>query len=162
MSAGIATDFSSTLASASVETWFRRGLWMTSIFAAVVIACYFAVMIWSANELSPPESVVASQSTMLAHDGTLYYDLKHYPYTVCAYMPIFYWLEAGLVRAGLPAFTGARIISFAAFLGLIAVCWRLVLLYTDNRIAAWVAAVAVASSSLLASWGTIGQVDTLA
>ena len=37
-----------------------------------------------------------------------------------------HWLEAGLVRAGLPAFTSARMISFAAFLGLIAVCWRLV------------------------------------
>jgi hypothetical protein len=148
--------------SSSVEHWFRRGLWVASALSAIVLLCYLATMLWAANELSPPESVVAAQSLMLAHDGTLYYDLKHYPFTVCAYMPSFYWLESGLIRTGLTAFHAGRWISFGALLGLIAFCGRLVLLYTGDRHAAWVASLAVASSSLLGSWGTVGQVDMLA
>src|SRR5512143_540430 len=108
-----------------VEGWFRRGLWVASAMATIVLLCYLATMLWAANELSPPESVVAAQSLMLAHDGTLYYDLKHYHYTVCAYMPSFYWLESGLIRAGLPAFQAGRWISFAALMGLIALCGRI-------------------------------------
>ena len=145
-----------------VEHWFRRGLWVASALAALVLLCYVATMLWAVNELSPPESVVSAQSLMLAHDGTLYYDLKHYPFTVCAYMPSFYWLESGLIRLGLSAFHAGRWISVAALLGLIALCGRIALLYTGDRHAAWVASLAVASSSLLGSWGTIGQVDMLA
>ena len=159
------TDLASPVATPSVshvERGFRRGLWVASALAAIVLLCYVATMLWAANELSPPESVVAAQSLMLAHDGTLYYDLKHYPFTVCAYMPSFYWLESGLIRTGLSAVHAGRWISFAAFLGLIVLCGRLALLYTDDRNAAWVASLAAASSSLLVSWGTIGQVDTLA
>src|ERR1700733_3218906 len=80
--------------SSPVEHWFRRGLWVASALAAIVLLFYVATMLWAANELSPPESVVAAQSLMLAHDGTLYYDLNQYPYTVCAYTPVFYLLEA--------------------------------------------------------------------
>src|SRR5690349_5038423 len=145
-----------------VEHWFRRGLWVASALSAIVLLCYVATMVWAVNELSPPESVVATQSLMLVHDGTLYYDLKHYPFTVCAYMPIFYWLESGLIRLGLPAAHAGRWISFAALLGLIALCGRITWLYTRDRNAAWVAALAAASSSLLGYWGTIGQVDMLA
>jgi len=145
-----------------VEQWFRRGLWVASALAAIVLLCYVATMLWAANELSPPESVVAAQSLMLAHDGTLYYDLNHYPFTVCAYMPSVYWLESGLIRAGLSAFHAGRWISFTAFLGLIVLSGRLALLYTDDRHAAWVASLVAASSSLLGHWGTVGQVDMLA
>jgi len=145
-----------------VERGFRRGLWVASALAGIVILCYFATMLWAVNELSPPESVVAAQSSMLVHDGTLYYGLKDYPYTVCAYMPLFYWLESGLIRAGLPAALAGRWISFAALLGLIALCGRIAFLYTGDRNAGWVASLAAASSSLLGSWGTTGQVDTVA
>lgn len=145
-----------------VEHWFRRGLWVASALAAIVLLCYVATMLWAANELSPPESVVAAQSLMLAHDGTLYYGLKHYPFTVCAYMPSFYWIESGLIRIGLSAFHAGRWISVMASLGLIVLCGRIALLYTGDRHAAWVASLAAASSSLLGSWGTIGQVDMLA
>ena len=110
--------------SSPVKHWFRRGLWVASALAAIVLLCYVATMLWAVNELSPPESVVSAQSLMLAHDGTLYYDLKHYPFTVCAYMPSFYWLESGLIRAGLSAFHAGRWISFAALLGLIAPLYR--------------------------------------
>jgi Dolichyl-phosphate-mannose-protein mannosyltransferase len=155
-------ELSSVPVASSVESWFRRGLWVASAMAAIMILCYCATMMWASNELSPPESVVAAQSLMLVHDGTLYYDLKHYPYTVCAYMPTFYWIESGLIRIGLSALHAGRWISLAALLGLIALSGRLVLLYTGDTNAAWVASLATASSSLLASWGTVGQVDTLA
>src|SRR5690349_4168566 len=133
------TDFPAAqvvAATSPVEQWFRRGLWVASALAAIVLLCYLATMLWAVNELSPPESVVAAQSLMLAHDGTLYYDLKHYPYTVCAYMPSFYWLESGLIRAGFSAFHAGRWISFAALLGLIVMCGRITLLYTGDRNAA--------------------------
>jgi hypothetical protein len=77
-------------------------------------------------------------------------------------MPSFYWLESGLIRAGLPAFHAGRWISFAALLGSIVLCGRIALLYSGDRHAAWVASLAAASSSLLGSWGTVGQVDMLA
>ncbi len=150
------------IAVTSVETKFRRGLWIASAVSALVLLGYCGTMLWAQNSLSPQESMVAAQSLMLAHTGHLYYDLNQYPYTVCAYMPIFYWLDAGLLRLGLPIFAGVRLISFAALLGLIATCGRLALLYTGNRNAAWVAAILAASSSLLSFWGSIGQVDTLA
>src|SRR6185312_10511234 len=123
-------------AASSVEQGFRRGLWVVSALAAIVLLCYLATMLWAVNELSPPESVVAAQSLMLVHDGTLYYDLKHYPFTVCAYMPSFYWLESGLIRAGFSAVHAGRWISFAALLGLIVLCGRIVFLYTCDRHAA--------------------------
>jgi len=43
-----------------VEGWFRRGLWVASAMAGIVLLCYFATMLWANNELSPPESVVAA------------------------------------------------------------------------------------------------------
>jgi len=156
------TELSATQLASPVEQGFRRGLWVASVLAAMVLLCYVATMLWAQNELSPPESVVAAQSLMLAHDGTLYYDLKHYPFTVCAYMPAFYWLESALIRAGFSAVHAGRWISFAALMGLIVLCWRIALLYTGDRNAAWIAALAAASSSLLGAWGTAGQVDTLA
>src|ERR1700688_1400640 len=125
-----------------VVSWFRRGMWVASALAALVILRYVATMRRTVNELSPPESVVAAQSLMLAQDGTLYYDLKHYPFTVCAYMPSFYWLQSGFIRAGWSAFHAGRWISFAALLGLIALCGRIALLYTGDRHAAWVASLA--------------------
>jgi hypothetical protein len=161
MSAGIVTP-SVTSAPVAMERKFRRALWIASALAAVaILGCCFT-MLRSQNELTPAESVVALHSSMLAHDGTLYYDLNRYPYTVCAYMPVFYLLEAAMVRAKIPAPMAGRLVSFLSLLGLITMCWRLVLLYTGDRLAAWVAAVLAASSSLLMFWGTIGQVDTLA
>jgi hypothetical protein len=148
--------------STRIETKFRVTLWVASALAGLLLICAAITAFRSANELSPPESVVAAQSLMLAHDGTLYYDLNRYPYTVCAYMPIFYILEAGLVRAHLTAFQAGRMVSLLAWGGLVWLAWNLVMLYTSNRNAAWVAAILTASSPLLLSWGTVGQVDTLA
>lgn len=146
----------------TVEARFRKGLLVASIITALAVCAYAGTMLWAHNELSPPESVVAAQSLMLLHDGTLYYDLNRYPYTVCAYTPVFYLLEAGLTRLGLPVFVAGRLISFLALLGLIVLCGKLAELYTGSRYAAWCARLFAASSSLLLTWGTVGQVDALA
>ena len=122
---------------------------------------YVASMLWVENELSPPESVVAAHSLMLVRDGTLYYDLQSYPHTVSAYMPIFYLLEAGMIRIGLPAFLGGRLISLAALLGLVWVAGRLVHLYTRDPLVVWCGRLLVGSSPVLLHWGTVGQVDML-
>ncbi len=106
--------------------------------------------------------MVAAHASMLVHDGTLYYDFHHYPYTVAPYTPLFYLLDAGLQKAGLPIYTAGRVISFAAALGIVALSWYLTLLYTKERYSAALSALLCASSSLLFVWGTVGQVDVLA
>ncbi len=135
---------------------------VVSVVTVLAMGSYLGTMLWAQNELSPPESVVAAQSLMLVQDHTLYYDLNQYPYTVCAYTPVFYLLEAGLIRLGIPAFTAGRLISFAALLGLILLCGKLAKLYTNSAYAAWCARLFAASSALLLTWGTVGQVDMLA
>jgi hypothetical protein len=145
-----------------VERRFRRGLLAASLLTVLALCGYLGTVLWSQNEFSPPESVVAAQSYMLVHDGTLYYDLNRYPYTVSAYTPVFYLLEAGLIRLGLPAFTAGRLISFAALLAVVVLCGKLARLYTASPYAAWCARLFAASSPLLLNWGSIAQVDTLA
>jgi hypothetical protein len=145
-----------------IETRFRKALVAISAITIFVMCVYFATMVWAQNELSPPESVVAAQSLMLVHTGKLYYDLNQYPYTICAYTPVFYLLEAGLTRLGIPVFLSGRLISFGALIGLVVLCGKLARLYTNSSYAAWCARLFAASSSLLLTWGTVGQVDTLA
>ena len=145
-----------------IEKRFRTALAVISIITILAAGAYLGTMLWARNALAPAESVVAAQSLMLAHDGTLYYDLNRYPFTVCAYTPVFYLLEASLIRLGLPAFLAGRLISFAALVGLVVLCGKLARLYTESRYAAWCARLFAASSSLLLTWGTVGQVDTLA
>src|SRR5712691_3687784 len=144
------------------EAWFGRVLLVFSVIAGIGIACFFGKMVWAQNESTQPESVVGGQALMLARDGTLYYDLNSYPHTAAAYTPIFYWLEAGLSKAGLPIYQAGRLISFAAMLGIFALTWRLLLLYTGDRHCAWTGTALCMSTSLIPSWGTVGQVDTLA
>lgn len=144
------------------EVFIRRGLIALSVIAGLGLLCHFAIMLWSQNEFTQPESVVALQSTMLARHGTLYYDLKHYPYTVCAYMPLFYLLQAALIKLGIPVFTAGRLLSFCALAGIFCLAWRLLMLYTQDRYYAWTGTLLCASTSILLAWGTDGQVDTLA
>ncbi len=147
---------------AGSELWFRRGFILLSAIAAVLLLCGLMLMLWAQNEFGPPESIIAAQSTMLAQDGTLYYDLNHYPYTVCAYMPVFYGLEAGLMHLGLAPVAAGRMISFTALLGIIALCWRILMLYTGDRTCAWTGVLLCTCTCLLLNWGTTGHVDTLA
>jgi hypothetical protein len=144
------------------ELWFRRVLTVFCVVAGLGILAHFGVLLWGQNEFTIPESVVAGQSMMLAHDGTLYSNLRDYPFTVNAYMPLYYLLDAALIRLSVPAFVAGRLISFAALLGIYAVCWRLLMGYTGRLYCAWLGTLLCASTSLLLSWGTVGQVDTLA
>ena len=144
------------------ELGLRRVLTVFSVVAALGVVAHFGVLLWGQNEFSQPESVVAAQSMMLAHDGTFYTSLRDYPYTVNAYMPTFYLLDAGLIRLGVAPFIAGRLISFTALLGIFAVCWRLLKLYSGSQYCAWVGTLLCASTSVLLSWGTVGQVDTLA
>jgi len=161
MSISITTP-ASLSAAASPETWFRRGLWIVSFLTAAAILVSCGVMLWAQNEFSAAESVVAAQALMLERSGTLYYDLNHYPYTVAGYMPIFYWLEAGFIWLGAPAFVSGRIVTMSAFLVLLTTCWRLAVLYTENRMIAWIATLLVACSPLMFLWSVVAQVDILA
>lgn len=148
--------------SALRQLWLGRVLTVFSVLAGVIVAANFAVMLRGQNEFTQPESIVAAQTLMLVHGGSFYTTLRDYPYTVNAYMPIFYLLDAGLVRLGIPVFIAGRLISFAALAGILLVSWRLLMLYSGNRYCAWLATVVCASTSLLVSWGTVGQVDMLA
>jgi hypothetical protein len=141
---------------------FRRTLILFSMVAGLGIVCHLGILLWAENSFTGPECVVAAQAMMLAHDGTLYYDLNHYPYTVSAYTPVFYLLQASLYKLGLPAYTAGRVISFLTMLGILVLSWHLVLLYTRDHYCAWTATLLAASSALLLSWGTVGQVDALA
>lgn len=144
------------------EAGARRVMWAFSIAAVLALACQLALLVWARNAFSGPESVVTGQAQTLARDGTLYTDLNRYPYTVSAYTPLFYLLEAGLSKTGLSVLLAGRLLSFAALLGIVFFSRRIVLLYTSDGYCAWLAALLVASTSLLENWGTIGQVDTLA
>ena len=141
---------------------FRRVLWTFSAVAILGVMCHFGLLLWSQNEFSSPESIVGTQAMLLARHGTLYYDLKSYPYTVSSYTPLFYLLEAGFAKLGLPAIAAGRVISLFAALGIVSLVWRLLILYTRDRYCAWTGVLLCGSTSLFLFWGTVGQVDTLA
>jgi hypothetical protein len=163
MSSTTITDYlAGTAETTTREVWLRRTLILFSAVSALFLSIHLVVLFWAQNEFTQPESIVAVQSTMLARSGTLYHNLQQYPFTVSAYMPIFYGLEAGLIKLGAPVFPAGRMVSFAALLGIFVLAWRLIMLYTGDRYCAWTATLLTASTSVLLSWGTVAQVDTLA
>src|SRR5579862_2280304 len=110
------------------ERVFRQVLLVFAGVAALMILGHLGVLLWAQNSFTGGECVVAAHASMLAHDGTLYYDFQHYPYTVAPYTPLFYLLDAGLQKLGFPIYASGRIISFAAALGIVALSWYLTLL----------------------------------
>lgn len=144
------------------EVWFRRILILFAVVAVLAILSQLTLLLWAQNSFAGGEAVVAAHSMMLVHDGTLYYDFNHYPYTVAPYTPLFYLVDAGLQQMGLAAYRAGRLISFLALLGIIVLSWYVVLLYTKDRYSASMSALLCASSALLLYWGTVGQVDVLA
>jgi Dolichyl-phosphate-mannose-protein mannosyltransferase len=144
------------------EIWFRRVLFAFSVLAGLFLVCHLAIAMWAQNDFTSPESIVNSHATMLVTHGSLYYDLNKYPYTVSAYMPMLYCLEAGMSKLGFSTMIAGRLVSFAALMGIVALTWQMLILYTGNRYCAWTGALLCASTSLLLFWGTVGQVDTLA
>ena len=143
------------------ELWFRRILLVFAAAAALGILLHLAIVFWAQNGFTGGETVVGAHTSMLVHDGTLYYDFHHYPYTVAPYTPLFYLLDASLQKIGLPVYQSGRMISFAASLGIIVLSWYLTLLYTEDRRCAATSALVFSTSSLLFVWGTVGQVDVL-
>lgn len=146
----------------AIETWFRRVMWAFAAVAVLGAAAHFGLLLWAQHQFTDPESIVGAQSLMFARSGTLYGDLNSYPYTVRAYTPLFYFLEATVGKAGLSTILAGRLLSFAAMLGMVALIWRLLLLYTGDRYCAATGALLGAGTALFLTWGTIGQVDMLA
>ena len=144
------------------ETWFRRILIVFAVAAIVGVLGHFALLLWAQNGFTGGEIVVAAHASMLVHNGTLYYDPNHYPYTIAPYTPLFYLLDAGLQKFGFPIYSAGRVISFAATVAILILSWYLTLLYTEDRYSAAISMLLGGSSSLLFVWGTVGQVDVLA
>ncbi len=130
--------------------------------AIIVVLCHIGVALWAENEFTQPEGVVATQILSLAEKGSLYYDLKQYPYTVCAYMPIFYLTVAGMNHLGVPVLTGGRILSILALSWLFFLIWKILILYTEDPFCSMTGVALAGMTQLLLGWGIVGQVDTLA
>ena len=145
-----------------MEAWFRRLFFVLLAIAGIGAVCQFGLAIWARNEFAGPESVVTAHATMLARDGTLYYRLNSYPYTVAAYTPLFYLSEAALHRLGMPARTAGRILSIAAWFALGWLTWRILISHTRDPATSALGVLLFVSNGLVLFWGTVGQVDVCA
>ncbi len=155
---GLATSDATTR-----QRMLHRVLHWMSIVAAVGLVAAFAVAMLARNALTPVEGIVAIHSHMLAGGKGLYYDFSHYPYTVSPYGPIYYGLNALLELAGMPLYSGGRLISFAALIATLWSGWRMLrVLVSGNPFAALAGVVLAGVCANTIYWGTTGQVDMLA
>ena len=139
----------------------RRFLGVVGLLAALAITAQVITALRSRHEITQVESIVGFHATMLANGAGLYYDFEHYPFTVSPYGPLFYSLAAVLHQAGLPVLLAGRLISLLALLLLLYLCWRLLLLYTEDQATALVGTLLIAATANLLNWGTVGQSDML-
>jgi hypothetical protein len=130
--------------------------------ATVLGSAQLALALWADNEFTQPEGIVATQVRHFAQTGALYFDLGQYPYTVCAYMPVFYTLAAGLVKLGIPVLLADRLLSILGLLGLIWLTGRITAVYGLEPVEQRMTMALAGLTQLLLNWGTVGQVDTLA
>jgi hypothetical protein len=135
--------------------------WISAV-VALGLASHFALLLWSRHEFTVVEAIVALHSSMLANGQGIYFDLNRYPFTVSPYGPIFYAVSGYLHKWGLPPYLGGRMLSFAALLVAVWLCWRGLGYLTRNPYARVSGAILAASTSNLLVWGTVGQVDMLA
>jgi len=147
---------------ASRERSCKLAMRWIAVLAALGLAGHLALLLWSRHEFTPVESLVALQSHMLTHGEGLYYDLNHYPFTVSPYGPIFYTASGYLQKWGVFPYLGGRLLSFAALLMSIWLCWKAPGYLTRDRYAQAAAGILAASTSNVLFWGTVGQVDVLA
>lgn len=154
--------YPSTQTKATPARILRVVLIALSALGALGIAAHFGLAFWAANEFTQPESIVAAQARTLEQTGKIYFALKDYPYTVCAYMPLGYELQAILQGLGVPPLLAGRLLSMMALCGLIWLVWRILLLYSADWRCAWLGAALCGCTSALPFWGTTGQVDMLA
>jgi len=143
------------------ERTLRRILFVLSTLTALTLAAYAFLIFWIERSITQVEAIIAIHCRMLASGEGLYYALNEYPYTVTPYGPLHYLAETALFRLGLPMLQAGRLVSFVSLLAVIYLSRRLVLLYSGNRWAAWVAALLVAATANLAQWGTVGQSDLM-
>jgi hypothetical protein len=141
---------------------YRRIVLVACALAFLAVLAHASVAFWAQSELTQPEGVVATQTSSFARQGSLYYDLKHYPYTVCAYMPVFYTLVAGMYHVGIPVLLGGRLISLLALVAVLYLVWKLLFLYTEEKLCAGTGVALAGMTQLLLGWGIVGQVDVLA
>ncbi len=142
-----------------------RAPWIVLISLGLALfgaSAYAFVAFSSASEFTQPEGIVATQIRYFSQTGALYFDLRQYPYTVCAYMPVFYGAVGALLKVGLPVFVAGRLVSILAFLALVWLAGRLVRLYGAGRDYQWLAIGLAGTTQILLGWGTVGQVDMLA
>ena len=147
---------------ASRERLCKHVLLGIALFVALGFAGHLAVLLWSQHEFTPVESLVAIHSNMLTHGEGLYYDLNRYPFTVSPYGPIFYAASGYLQRLGAGPYFSGRILSFAALLTSLWLCWKALGYLTRDRYARATGVLLAASTSNILLWGTVGQVDMLA
>ncbi len=130
--------------------------------AVVLVGLHLALALWASNEFTQPEGIVATQILHFAQTGALYFSLDQYPYTVCAYMPLFYSLAAGLVKLGIPVLLADRSLSFVSLIALFWLVGRLGAVYGLPRREQRLTMALAGLTQILLGWGTVGQVDTMA
>jgi hypothetical protein len=147
---------------ATREQSCRLALCGIAAFVAIGLIGHLAMLLWARHEFTPVESLVALHSNMLVHGEGLYYNLNRYPFTVSPYGPIFYAASGGLHRLGAGPYFSGRILSFAALLTSLWLCWKALGYLTTDRFARATGVLLAASTSNILFWGTVGQVDMLA
>jgi hypothetical protein len=141
---------------------YRRIVVVACATAFLAVLVHASVAFWARHELTQPEGIIATQTLSFARQGSLYYDLQQYPYTVCAYMPVFYTLVAGLYQVGIPVLVGGRLISLLALVAILYLVWKILFLYTEEKLCAGTGVALAGMTQLLLGWGMVGQVDMLA
>ena len=135
--------------------------WIAAV-VALGLAGHLIVLLWAQHDFTPVEALVVLHANMFAHGQGLYWGVNRYPYTISAYGPIFYTVSGFLHRWGLPAYQSGRILSFAALLTSLWLCWQALGYLTRNAFARATAVILAASTANILYWGTTGQVDMLA
>ena len=130
--------------------------------AVVMGGAHVGLALWSDNEFTQVEGIVATQVRHFAETGGLYFGLAEYPYTVCAYMPMFYGVAAGLVKVGVPVLLADRLVTIGALLALLWLTGRITGLFGLGVMEQRMAMGLVGLTQILGQWATVGQVDTLA
>ena len=157
-----AASYSAPAANAGGERLFRRVLGVITVAVILLLGARFVWILWSQHAVTQVEAISAIHARDLANSGTFYYDLNSYPYTVSPYGPIWYGSLAALYKLGLPLLTAGRVLSFVSLLGILLVTWRILLLSTGDRYAAWTGLLFAASAANLSGWGTLSQSDAMA
>jgi hypothetical protein len=156
-------EVSSQVANAAArEHACKQTLRWIAALVALGLAGHLVVLLWAQHDFTPVEALVALHSNMFAHGGGLYWGLNRYPFTVSAYGPIFYAVSGMLQHWGVPAYQSGRIISYAALLAALWLCWQTLGYLTHNKYARAAGVLLAASTSNVLFWATTGQVDMLA